>query len=440
MRKSSRQELKRYGTYLPDNTSYLERESLYLFRSLRRQFKSLIKTGRIAISFFVVFLLCLQQFYSYAQTYERERSVAAGEITPYDEEAGRAGRLSPEQLETQQRLQEGLIERKEVLNGMVTLIRYQPTPEEAEDMPLKKVGAGGKIIVEEVRVEKPEEPVKKAEEPRKNGAISAAKKAAEITVPIGVVLLIKDGADSGRKAYDWLTDRIDSMKDGIGSQEIQFEMKDVPWPLQKPLEQLLDVKGVDVKVPGTDFAVAKASLAVPSRLYNVEDILFTIDAITLDKVNDGEFEIRVPAEAKKDFENKVLCLAKIKDKHGKTIEDKLLEGDVETLAMVLAEWARYAVCGFSFDKETESTMAKAIVKVVGVGAQSKVVRIVDNGLKRDELGTVLLEKEIDKIVGEDKEAKERIMTYIYPEGTSPGVLKTYPTGQIERKGQERVGR
>ncbi len=367
------------------------------------------------ISFLVIFTLCFQGSYSFAETYERQREGVSGQITPYEEEADRAGRLSPEQLETQQRLQEGLIERKEVLNGMVTLIRYQPTPEEVEDMPLKKTETEEKVIIEEKIVEKVEEPAKKTEKPKENGTITTARKVAEITVPIGFVLLIKDGADSGRKAYDWLTDRIDSMKDGMGSQEIQIEMKDVPTSLQKPLEQLLDVKGIDVKVPGTDFAVAKASLAAPSRLYNVEDILFTIDNITLDKVNENEFEIHVPSEARKDFEDKVLCLAKIKDKRGKTIEDKLLEGDVETLAMVLAEWARYAVCGFKFDKETEDIVARAVVKAVGVGVKSKVVRIVDNGLKRDEFGAVLLEKEIDKIVGEDKEAKKRIMRFIYPQ-------------------------
>jgi len=312
---------------------------------------------------------------------------------------------------------EKLIRQKEDQEKLMRNLR-QKRKKEAKDMPLKKeeVSAAKKVAKEPVKAEKPHVEAKgpPPEEIIKKAADSLPAKAVEITVPVGFMVMVRDGADNGMRVLDWLGKRMDMVKDEVSRKEIRIEMKDVAEQFQVPLEQLLEVKGVAVHVPGTDYAIAKTSTAAPSRDYGVAEELFTVDGITLEKTAEDKFEIHVPADAKKDLKNRVLCLTGKKGADGKTITQKLEEGEVRALAMVLAEWARYSACGFSFDEDTEEKVVSAVIRVVGVGIRSRPVGVIDEVLEDEQPMAVMLETEIRKIIGEDQQAWDKIMGFMYP--------------------------
>jgi hypothetical protein len=304
-----------------------------------------------------------------------------------------------------------------------------------KDMPLRREEAG---VAEKVTKE-PDRPkrshiIPEAPEPeiKMESSIAEALPAriAEITVPVGLMVLVKNGADSGVYTLDWLGERIDTMKDELSRKEIQVELEDVPEQFHAPLEQLLEVEGIEVRVPGTDYAIAEISTNTPSRHYDVAEEIFTIDAITLEKTTEDKFEVHVPASALKDFTQKVLRLTDKKGVDGKTIAQRVEEGEIEVLAMVLSEWARYNACGFSFDKDTESTVVKAVIKVAGIGLRSRAVRVIDKTIEDEQPAAVLLENEIRKIVGEDQQAWDRIMEFMYP-GSPKNALNGLDFGSNE---------
>jgi len=67
--------------------------------------------------------------------------------------------------------------------------------------------------------------------------------------------------------------------------------------------------------------------------------------------------IHVPREAREDFNNNLLRLTG-------PVKGVLKKGDVETLAKVLAEWARYSECGFNFDKDSRGLIIKTLFEEV----------------------------------------------------------------------------
>ena len=83
------------------------------------------------------------------------------------------------------------------------------------------------------------------------------------------------------------------------------------------------------------------------------------------------------------------------------------------LAMVLAEWARYECCGFSFAPDTEDMIEKALVRIAKVGAHDPATGALYGIVSEEQPVAVLLESEILKIAGEDREAWDKIMDYLY---------------------------
>ena len=229
------------------------------------------------------------------------------------------------------------------------------------------------------------------------------------TIPLGSVLLVKNGSSIGVKMYEWIDEQVGGLRKDMAGNTINIEVGELPEELKVSVESLLEVEGVGVEVPGTDYAVAAGSDKAPVMNYDVKDEIFTIDKITLEKKKTGELLVHVPKGAKKDFGEKVLCLSLAKDETGKTVKEKLSEGDIKMLAMVLAEWARYSGSEFKFSKDTDEAVAKAVIRIIGVGVEDSFVRLEDS-----QLSSKALEDEIKAIVGDDTEAWDSIMEFIYP--------------------------
>ena len=228
-------------------------------------------------------------------------------------------------------------------------------------------------------------------------------------VPLGPALLINKGRLAGGEAYDWLEDNVTSFKNGFRAKEFEIKVEEMPEEMRGSLEPLLEIEGVSVTVPGADYAVAGTQEEGPRMNYDVKDEIFTIDDISLEKTEEGSLVVRVPPSAEKDLEKKALCLSRVKDLEGKTVEERLREGDPATLAKVLAEGARYSAVGFKFSKEAEGEVARAVIRIMGVGMEDAVVRFEEKELKSE-----ALEEELQRIVGDDEEAWTRIRGFIHP--------------------------
>ena len=246
-------------------------------------------------------------------------------------------------------------------------------------------------------------------ERRKEVEEMTMKRAMKTTVPLGFVRVIETAAGMANDGYDLMAGKMSLVKEAARGRDIEIEIDEMPEELKPSLEKLMDVVDVEVKVPGVDFAIAERSKGAPTQKYDVKEEIFTINKITLEKTPRGALVVRVPSGAKKDLDEKVLCLSKEKNEKGLCIEERIKQGEVEAIAMVLAEWAKYASSGFVFDEETEVVMAKAIIKVVGVGMENSLVR-----LENEESTALILEGEVKKIIGDDADAWERIRGFMYP--------------------------
>lgn len=365
------------------------------------------------------------------------------EILPINIEEEEPTGISAEDFEARAQAKKEMLQQKTDKEDLMVQLKQKPKKVEGE-VPLKrKEGAGSPqeeaAPTEEAapKIEAPKAPEPDLVEPAEpkvvevevvepelaeveEAEIQEALTPANIAVPLGSVLLVKTGADSGVKIYEWVGKRMGGVRKDIASETLRIEVDELPEELKASIEPLLEVEGVGIEVPGTDYAVAKGSEVAPIMKYDVNDKLFTIDEITLEKKRTGEIVVHVPRGAKKDFSEKVLCLNKTKDDMGRTIRGRLESGDVEILAMVLSEWARYKRAGFKFDSESEGIVAKAVIRIVGVGVGDAVVR-----LETSEMSSKALEDEISRIVGDDKEAWDSIMEFIYPRAPENGFRGPY---------------
>ncbi|NQT32515.1 MAG: hypothetical protein HQ594_02445 [Candidatus Omnitrophica bacterium] len=427
-----------YKQFIPDNGRYPERVRLRLlhatvFQTHSTQHSPLkipkeFLTGQAAHStkiilralvFLIAFIFLFQQA-GFSDVYIHRRRGAFS-----DKEIEQDGRVSPSRLEEGQRQAEGRRKRAEDREKLMRELRRR-AQSQVKSMPLKgPEDAGGKVVDEQAKKKeeakgllKDTAPAEKAgeieeirwEEIRPEEAATVGEKAVQMMVPFGPVFVTrnkKHEEETGVNVYD----RIKMVADEIGGKVMDIKADEMPESLQPALKQLLEVEGVEVMVPGAEFAVAKSFGEVPGMKYDVKEEVFSIDKIILKKAENGNFTIHIPSDVRKDFEDKNLSLSSKKGKNGKTVEQNLIEGDVETLAMVLAERARYDACGFEFDDSTASRVAKAIIKVVGIRTKSPLVRL-DSG----EIAEVSLESEIIKIVGDDAEALEEILRSVYPQG------------------------
>lgn len=374
----------------------------------------------------------------------------SNEILPTDEEESIG--ISAERYEERAKAKRDLIGQKVDRQELMMHLKQEPSRMEG-DVPLKKKAAvipGGEITETEQVAEiegreseileapefvelKPVEIVPAAPEPSqiepvRPNLVEPAEtvdslKPADIAVPIGSVLLMKNGADVGGKMYKWIGNYVGDARKDLTGETLSIKVAELPKELQVSAGVLLEVKGVAVEVPGTEYAVAKTSEKVPEMMYNVTDNLFTIDEITLEKKKTGELLVRVPQHVEKDLNGKKLCLSREKNNEGKTIKERLEDGDIKALAMVLAEWARYEKTGFKFGSESEEVVAKALIRIVGVGVETAVVRLEEN-----ETNSKILENEIGKIIGDDEEAWSSIMNFMYPKTAEDGLGSAYSKG------------
>ena len=248
-----------------------------------------------------------------------------------------------------------------------------------------------------------------------NRLVSAIQAQGTIMASFGPALVIRKGIAAGGKAFEKLKESVSTFKSDLGAKEFEIKVEEMPEEIKSSLEPLLEVEGVSVTVPGADYAVAGTQEDAPRLDYDVKDEIFTIDEISLEKTEKGSLVLRVPSSAEKDLNKKTLCFSKAKDPEGKTVEDRLLEGDPATIAKVLAEWARYSTVGFDFSKEDEAKVAKAVIRIVGVGVEDRVVKIEDNEVRSE-----ALEEELRKIIGDDEEAWTRVLEFIHPRISAEG--------------------
>ena len=225
--------------------------------------------------------------------------------------------------------------------------------------------------------------------------------------PVGTILTIKKASGAIQKTSSRIKAEISAFFEVSSEKIIHIDPKTLPLQVKSSIENLSEVKDVAVFIPGAEYLVTSQPRQKDVKEYSVDDNIFTIDSISLEKTAKGEFVPRVPPEAAKDVEHKVLCFNSSKDDSGKTIKMKLEEGSVQDLAKVLVKWAEYSELGFNFDRETEETVVKALIKTKGVGTDDSFVKLEDKYISSG-----LLETEIKKIVGDDDKVIQRIYAFI----------------------------
>jgi hypothetical protein len=308
------------------------------------------------------------------------------------------------------------------------IMKLQVSAPPREETPLKRPESAAQPEVSEtplvnIAVRVPEiqgapdynDVIKKAVYRAEDIEFSAAKTADEtlVHVPVGTTIMAKQWVDAARKIYGWINGKVSDAQKEAGHKKIKIEIEEMPEAVRSSLGPLLEVQGVSVKVPGADYALASVSENARNVRYDLKEDVFTIDKIALEKTKKGELVVKVPSDVVRDFDKKKLCLSEEKDPGGKTVAMKLAEGDVKVLANVLAAWAKYSPSGFHLDAAAEEKVAKAVIRLIGVGMQDAVVR-----LEEEEIYSKALESEIDAIVGADSEAKSRIMEYIRGRGAA----------------------
>ncbi|MDP8299301.1 MAG: hypothetical protein P9L88_05305 [Candidatus Tantalella remota] len=232
-----------------------------------------------------------------------------------------------------------------------------------------------------------------------------------IISPLGSALLVKNAANVSGKVYSWLDTKVSSIKKRSGDRITQINPENVPENVRGSLDQLFEVEGVSLSIPGVDYVVPGIEDLAAQEQTVIEENLFTIDRISLEKTACGKFVSRVPPDVVNDLDRKLLCFSSSPDAFGKTVAVKLEEGCVATLAKVLVKWASYSRMGFDFDKETEEKVVKAVIRAVGVGVEDAFVM-----LEESEMSSGELEAEIKKIIGNDQDAMSRIYGFIGSRG------------------------
>ena len=241
-----------------------------------------------------------------------------------------------------------------------------------------------------------------------------------VIMPLGEVRVIKNAAFAAQKAYFFLNEKVSAFRKPSEEKVTRIDPEKLPEEVKTSLERLSEVEGVSVSIPGADLVASLDTGDKVAPKYSVGEDIFTIDGISLEKTAKGDFVSRVPGEAARDFDNKKLCFSSSRDAYGKTVAMKIESGCAETMAKVLAKWAKYSRLGFEFDKKTEEKVVKGIIKIMGVGVDDAFVR-----LEERQVSAGVLEEEIRKIVGDDNDAMMRIAAFIRP-GNSDRPGKTLP--------------
>jgi hypothetical protein len=230
---------------------------------------------------------------------------------------------------------------------------------------------------------------------------------------LGPVLMVKNTADAARNVFILVEESVAKVKKNSTEKVVHLDPKKIHHEARIALDQLSEVEGVAVSIPGAEFAISAGDNDQPSSKYEVEDNVFTIDSISLEKTARGGFVSRIPSDAKDAYETKTLSFCSEKDAEGKTVALRIEEGCAETLAKVLAKWAKYSSLGFDFDRDTEEKVIKAVIKFIGIGTGDVLVR-----LEEAEMSSGVLEREIAKIIGEDEATMTKIAKFINP-GKNP---------------------
>ncbi|MGB2600280.1 MAG: hypothetical protein WBC99_07555, partial [Candidatus Omnitrophota bacterium] len=222
-------------------------------------------------------------------------------------------------------------------------------------------------------------------------------------------------------AIDIFNTALDKAKEAItaiGSREISLDIDTIRRDLPEvwvPVERLLKVKGVELVLAGNaavDIAVFKATGVAPSTLYGIKESMFALDDnVKVVKTEDGKLILQVLNGGRNDFERKQLSLT---DSVKKTLETGDTETRIETLAKVLAKWARYNASGFNFEDTSQDTVVQALFSIAtAIEARTNIRQLEDS---------------IDALVAEDTAARMSITAFIHPdrgivEGVQVGVRR-----------------
>ena len=401
---------------------------------LRRHTYGAVRFARVAIAgagLLVCLLFVLQTTASAGDGGKKYYGFSA-EMLPGGSDAEKSGTMPAEDLEEQQARKQELLKQ---MGYKEDIIKLQASGASREESPLKKPRSAARpVFAETPRVEISATPPEIENVPDYNEVIKEAvyrvgdiefsaveaDDEALMHIPVGTTLMVQKGVAAARRAYSWIDGKVSEARKEASHKEIKIEIEDMPEEVRSSLQPLLEVQGVSVKVPGADYAVAKTSEKAPDMKYDVKEEMFTIEKISLEKTAKGELVVQVPPEVIRNFDEKKLCLSDEKDVQGKTVAIKLEEGDIKTLAKVLAAWARYSPSGFHFDADAEEKVAKAVIRIVGVGVEDAFVR-----LEEDEISSRALEDEISMIIGNDTEARDRIMKFIYPKASGNNLNVPY---------------
>jgi hypothetical protein len=190
--------------------------------------------------------------------------------------------------------------------------------------------------------------------------------------------------------------------EGIGALAVAVDFANLPEALKASVKDMLEVKEVELMLAGNaavDIAVFKATRVAPSTLYKVDESIFSMDDnVKIIKTEEGKLKLQVQNGGREDFEGKQLSLTEsVKN----TFETGDMAERIETLAKVLAEWARYNATGFDFEGASQNTVVQALFSITtAIEARTNIRQ---------------LESSIDELVGADNEARSKITAFIHPE-------------------------
>jgi hypothetical protein len=195
-------------------------------------------------------------------------------------------------------------------------------------------------------------------------------------------------ATAMNKAAGVLAGAVDSVKDVTGSRTATIDLSKITDAAQRAqLQSLLDVEGVDITTSPAnvmDVIVALRTGKTASTLYGIDKAMFTLDGVMVQKTaDDGVLQLSfdrglVDKGVYDHFRNGLLELNEnisgilaqaITQLTEGTAQERMAAAKalVDTLGMILAEWARYAETGFKFGDDTAKLVQAAINAVIDSG-------------------------------------------------------------------------
>jgi len=158
------------------------------------------------------------------------------------------------------------------------------------------------------------------------------------------------------RALNLISRSTDMLKRAIGTDTLDVDLNRITdSTIRSRLMRLMDIRGVDIPLKGTiATAVAitmatgrDASAVVGDAAYAG---LYSIDNISVVKTADGRFVVKIPAEAKKAFWRSQLEFA----------GEKIDVSNMNSLAVLLVEWAKYSAFGFGLTSDTYDRLFTAV--------------------------------------------------------------------------------